>query len=270
VVEIPATQVKELRDRTGAGMMDAKRALQAAEGDFDAAVRALRERGLAKAQQRGERATTEGKINYQLADDHSWGAMVAVGCETEPVSNNVHFADFTTKVLTAVEADGPDAVATLEQERLELNAQLGENITIVGAARFQAEDGELVAAYAHPPALKIGVLVKVRGGDADAARRLAMHVSFADPKFHTRGDVPAEVVAAERDVYLNSDEVLSKPEQAREKIVEGMLQKRFYAQQPGGVLHDQPWIHEASKTVEQALQEEGIEVVEFVRFSVAG
>jgi elongation factor Ts len=268
MADIPASLVKELRDQTGAGFMDAKRALQETDGDLAAAKTLLREKGLAKAQQRGERATTEGKINYELADDGSMGAMVAVACESEPVSNNVYFLEFTTKVLKAVEADGPEAAERFETERLELNAQLGENITIVGTARFQAEEGEVVSGYAHPPALKIGVLVKVRGADAEAARRLAMHVSFADPQFKSRDDVPADVIASERDVYLNSDEVKSKPEQAREKIVEGMLQKRFYAQQPGGVLHDQPWIHETSKTVAQALEEQGIEVVEFVRFSV--
>jgi elongation factor Ts len=268
--DIPARLVKQLRDETGAGFMDAKRALQETNGDIEAAKRLLREKGLAKAAARGERTTTEGTINYTIADDHSWGAMVAVGCETEPVANNVHFLDFTKKLLEAVVADGPDSVQRFEAEATELNAQLGENITIVGAARFQADGGELVSGYAHPPALKIGVLVKVRGANADAARRLAMHIASAAPAYRSRDDVPVDVVAAERDVYLASEEVQSKPEQAREKIAEGMLQKRFFAAHPGGVLHDQAWIYETSKTVAQALEEEGLEVVEFVRFSVGG
>ena len=98
---------------------------------------------------------------------------------------------------------------------------------------------------------------------------LAMHISFGAPSWTHRDDVPAEIVGAERQIYLNSDEVQSKPEGAREKIVDGMLGKRFFAAQPGGVLLDQPWIHESSKSVGQSLTEAGAEVLEFVRFSVA-
>ena len=163
MTEISAALVKELRDRTGAGMMECKRALQETNGDIDAAQRLLRERGAASAQKRAGRETTEG-IVLMRADDGR-GALVAVGCETEPVSKNDEFRAF-----------------------------------------------------------------------------------------------------AERDIYSNSDEVRSKPEQAREKIVEGMLGKRFFAAQ---VLTEQPWIHDSVKTVGQALQEEGAEVLEFERFSLA-
>ena len=109
----------------------------------------------------------------------------------------------------------------------------------------------------HPPANKIGVLVELEGGDEELARQLAMHISFAAPEWATRDDVPAEAIEAERQIYLNSDEVLSKPEAAREKIVDGMLGKRFFAASPGGVLVDQAWIHEPSKTVGQALADGG-------------
>ena len=154
-----------------------------------------------------------------------------------------------------------------EPERTELIAQLGENIVIAGAERLE---GGTLAAYVHPPANKIGVVVKLEGGSPELARQVAMHVSFAAPQYTSRDDVPADVVAAERQIYLNSDEVQSKPEQAREKIVDGMLAKRFFATSPGGVLLEQPWIHDAAKTVAAALEEAGATVVAFARVSVAG
>jgi elongation factor Ts len=195
--------------------------------------------------------------------------MVAVGCETDFVSGNDEFQAFAKSVLEAVHADGPAAIDSLEDARAELAGKLGENIVIVGAERYEAGDGEVVNAYAHPPANKIGVLVQLEGGSEELARQLAMHISFAAPEWTTREDVPAEVVEAERQVYLNSDELEGKPEQAKEKIVEGMLAKRFYAAQPGGALTEQPWIHDSAKTVGQALAEAGARVVAFRRLSVA-
>jgi elongation factor Ts len=267
VAEISAALVKELRDRTGAGMMDCKRALQEANGDMDAAIVLLRERGMAQAAKRAGRETTEGKVGYRLAEDGSKGTMVAVGCETEPVSNNDEFLAYAKKVLDAVEAKGVGAESELEDERVELSAKLGENIVVVGGARFEAVDGGIVSAYAHPPANKLGVLVQTRGGEAELARQLAMHISWSNPQWLTREDVPADLVQAEREIYANSDEVQSKPEQAREKIVEGMLNKRFFV---ANVLVDQEWIHDSSKSVGQALKESGAEVLEFQRFSLAG
>jgi len=169
-----------------------------------------------------------------------------------------------------VHVDGPAAAEQFDEERLGLIGTLGENIVVTGAARYEAADGEVLGAYAHPPAHKIGVLVKLAGGTTDLARRLAMHVSFAAPQWATRDDVPADVVATERDIFANSDAVREKPEAAREKIVEGMLDKRFFAASPGGVLADQAWIHDDSKTVAQALADEGAEALAFTRISVAG
>jgi elongation factor Ts len=265
--EISAALVKELRDRTGAGMMDCKRALQETNGDLEAAITLLRERGMAQAAKRAGRETTEGKVGYRLADDGSKGTMVAVGCETEPVSNNDEFLGYAKKVLELVEEKGVGAESTLEEERVALSAKLGENIAVVGGARFEAVDGGLVAAYAHPPANKLGVLVQVRGGNAELGRKLAMHIAASNPQWIGREDVPEETLAAEREIYANSDEVQSKPEQAREKIVEGMLNKRFFG---ANVLVDQEWIHESSKSVGQALKEAGAEVLEFERFALSG
>jgi elongation factor Ts len=265
---ISASLVKELRDATGAGMMDCKRALEETNGDLDAARTLLRERGMASAGKRAGRETTEGLVGYIL--DGAVGSIVGVGCETEPVSNNDEFQEFATKVLRAVHADGPTATDSFEDERVELIARLGENIVIVGAERFDAPAGNVLGAYAHPPANKIGVLVELEGGSEELARQLAMHISFAAPEWTSRDDVPPEVLAAERSIFENSDEVQSKPEAAREKIVDGMLAKRFFAATPGGALVEQAWIHEPSKTVGQAMSDAGASVARFVRISVAG
>jgi elongation factor Ts len=262
--EISAGLVKQLREETGAGMMDCKRALQETGGDVEAAKRLLRERGMAEAGKRAGRETTEG-IVLSRVDDRQ-GTLVAVGSETEPVSKNDEFLAFARKVLDTVEQDGPEAVESLEDERVELVGRIGENVAIRGATRFEREDGETIAAYVHPPANKIGVLVKVRGS-AELARQLAMHISFASPRYRSREEVPAEEIESERAIYENSDEVQSKPEQVRPNIVEGMLRKRFFAQV---ALLDQEWIHESGKTVSQVLQEQDAEVLDFARYALAG
>jgi len=265
---ISASLVKELRDQTGAGMMDCKRALEEMDGDIESARVLLRERGMASAGKRAGRTTSEGLVGFIL--DGAVGSIAGIGCETEPVSKNDEFQAFAERVLRAVQADGPTAVESFEQERAELIAKLGENIVVVGAERFEAPDGNIVAGYAHPPANKIGVLVELAGGSAELARQLAMHISFAAPEWTTRADVPAATLAGERSIFLNSDEVQSKPEAAREKIVDGMLGKRFFAATPGGVLVDQPWIHDPSRSVGQALEEASASVARFARVSVAG
>lgn len=264
MTEISAAMVKELRDATSAGMMDCKRALEQTEGDFDAAVRFLREQGIASAAKRADRETTEGVVLARVDSDRA--ALVAVGCETEPVSKNESFTAFAHAVLDAVFADSaltPDG--ELEARRVELSGLLGEKIAILGARGMRAGAGEAFGAYVHPPAHKVGVLVEVRGGTPELARQLAMHVAFARPTYATRDQVPAELVSAERDILTRLPEVESKPAEVRDTIVEGMLNKRFYAE---SVLSEQPWIHDTSLTVSKALEQGGLTLVDFAWFSV--
>jgi elongation factor Ts len=263
-VEISAGQVKELRDRTGAGMMDAKRALQDTAGDIEAAQRLLREQGMAAAAKRADRATTEGKVLSTISGNI--GVLVGVGCETEPVSNTREFLDFAEAVLEAVESGGAEAAEGFEEQRLQLVGRLGEQVEIRGAARLEAGEGELLAEYVHPPANKIGVLVRVRGGDPAFGRRLAQHISFGAPRYRTANEIPENELAEERAIYEQQPDVQSKPEEVRAKIVEGRLRKEFLARVS---LAEQQWIHDTSKTVAEALSDEGAEVLEFVRYAVA-
>jgi elongation factor Ts len=265
-VAISASLVKELRDQTGAGMMDAKRALVDAGGDIEEARTLLRERGMASAAKREGRETTEGVV--LLKAEEGRGSLVAVGCETEPVSKNEEFRAFAERVLDAAFSTYYRAQEEeLKQQQSELIAKIGENIAIMGVVTFEAVDGGVIEGYVHPPANKLGALVQLRGGAAELARKLAMHIAWSDPRWISREDAPDDLIEAERDIYMNSDEVQSKPEQAREKIVEGMMNKRFFAER-GGALLDQPWIHDSSQSVAQALG--GAEVLEFRRFALAG
>ena len=263
-VQISASLVKELRDRTGAGMMAAKRALEETGGDVEAAQRLLREQGIAAAGKKAGRETTEGEVLATVSGQV--GAIVAIGCETEPVSKNEEFLSFAEAALEAVEESGPDAVQGLEEQRLELIAKIGENVELRGASRMEAGEGELLAEYVHPPANKIGVLVRLKGGDAAFARRLAMHISFAAPRFRTADEIPAEELEAEHSIYAQQPDVQDKPEEVRAKIVEGRLRKEFLA---AVALAEQAWIHDPSNTVAQALAEAGAEVLEFVRYALA-
>ncbi|HTR33235.1 MAG TPA: translation elongation factor Ts [Gaiellaceae bacterium] len=264
MTEITAAMVKELRDATSAGMMECKRALQESGGDFDEAVKLLREKGMASAAKRADRATSEGKVGVLV--EGGTGAIAAIGCETEPVSNNEDFLAYAEQVLRAVFAGG--SADDLEAERVALAGKLGENIQVVGAKRFETADGESLSFYVHTPANKVGAVVKTKGGDPDAARSLALHLTFARPTYGARDEVPQELVDAEREILSHSDEVLSKPENVREKIVEGQLNKKFFGE---SVLTEQTWYRadESTGTVAQYLKERGIELLDYAWYAVA-
>ena len=263
MTDVPAALVKELRELTGVGMMDCKRALEESGGDLERARTLLREKGIAQAGKRAGRETTEGIVLSTIGGNV--GALVAIGCETEPVARNEEFLRFAERMLERVEEEGAEAAAALETERTELIARIGENVAIRGASRMQAGAGESLAEYVHPPASKIGVLVRFRGGSPQLGRQLAMHISFARPRYAARDQVPPDEVAAEREILGKQPDVALKPEEVREKIVAGRLEKWF----ADSVLADQEWIHDTAKRVGQTLAEGNLELVEFQRFALA-
>jgi elongation factor Ts len=260
MTEISASLVKELRDATSAGFMDCKRALEETGGDLDAAVLLLRERGMASAAKRAERATTEGIVLSRV--DDGVAAIAAVGCETEPVAKNADFREFADAVLATVFEGGESG--DLEEQRVDVAARLGENVQVVGSRRLEAGARETLAAYVHPPANKVGAIVRGTGS-AEVARQLAMHISFARPTFSTRDEVPADLVEAEREILRKQPDLESKPPEVREKIVDGMLNKRFFAE---SVLGEQTWIHDSSLTVAAALAAAGFALAEYAWESV--
>ena len=265
--DISAGLVKQLRDRTGAGMMECKRAL-AGDGRRHRRGRPLlREQGMARPA--SAPTARRPRVSSARSSADGVGSIVGIGCETEPVSKNDEFQAFARGVLRAVHADGPDAVAAFEEERLELIGKLGENIVVVGAARFDI--GE-----ARSP--RTSTRRRTRSASSSrstAAARSSLGRSRCTSRSPRRSGRTRTRFRLRRSSQSgrsssNSDEVQSKPEAAREKIVDGMLAKRFYAASPGGVLVDQTWIHDSSKTVGQALGDAGATVSAFTRVSVAG
>ncbi|MFO7892937.1 MAG: translation elongation factor Ts [Longimicrobiales bacterium] len=256
---ISAAQVKELRDRTGAGMMDCKKALQETEGNMEAAIDLLRSKGAAKAAKRAGREATEGVVASYVDDDAGVGALVEVNCETDFVARNEEFqalaAELAEHVAKHEEVDGTgDGEALLEhgfmggdrtvdQVVTQKSAKTGEKVVVRNFARFDS-DGRL-GAYVHMGG-KIGVLVEL---DPDAseelARDVAMHIAASRPLAVTPEELPEDVVERERQVYLEQVRQEGKPENIQERIVEGKLGK-FYKE---NALVEQPFVKDPDMTV---------------------
>ncbi|MDQ1118615.1 MULTISPECIES: translation elongation factor Ts [Pseudoxanthomonas] len=270
-MEITASLVKELRERTGAGMMECKKALTENEGNIDTAAEWLRKSGLAKADKKADRVTAEGRI--AAAQDGGKAVLVEINSETDFVAKDSNFVAFTDAVAQAALASGAadvDALKsaklpsgeTVEESRAAAIAKLGENMQI---RRLVAVDSaNNVAAYVHGG--KIGVLVEVKGGDADLARGLAMHVAAMNPPYNKAADVPADFVAKEKEIELAkmSEKDKSKPAEILEKIISGKINKIVSEV----TLYGQPYVLDTNQTVEQALKAAGAEVVGFKRLAV--
>jgi elongation factor Ts len=270
-VEITASLVKELRERTGAGMMECKKALTENEGNIDTAAEWLRKSGLAKADKKADRVTAEGRI--AAAQDGGKAVLVEINSETDFVAKDSNFVAFTDAVAQAALASGAadvDALKsaklpsgeTVEEARAAAIAKLGENMQI---RRLVAVDSaNNVAAYVHGG--KIGVLVEVKGGDADLARGLAMHVAAMNPPYNKAADVPADFVAKEKEIELAkmSEKDKSKPAEILEKIISGKINKIVSEV----TLYGQPYVLDTNQTVEQVLKAAGAEVVGFKRLAV--
>jgi elongation factor Ts len=262
--------VKELRERTGAGMMECKKALVETSGDMDRAIEFLRKSGLAQADKKASRIAAEGRIALAVADDGNKAVMVEVNCETDFVAKDDGFNAFAQAVADNALAHGPADVealmltkidgATVEEARQALIAKIGENIQV---RRFihASSDGSL-GAYVHGG--RIGVLVDLAGGDAELARDLAMHVAAMNPEFVSADDVPADVMAREKDILVAQAEGSGKPAEIIEKMVEGRLRKHL----SGITLLGQAFVKDGDLTVEKLLQQAGASVKSFQRMAV--
>ncbi|HVI58350.1 MAG TPA: translation elongation factor Ts [Luteimonas sp.] len=268
MAEITATLVKELRERTGAGMMECKKALGETAGDIDAAAEALRKSGLAKADKKAGRVAAEGRI--ASAQDDGKAVLVEVNSETDFVAKDGNFVAFTEAVArTALGAADVDALKsatidgqTVEETRAALIAKVGENVQVRRMARIDSANN--VAAYVHGG--RIGVLVEVKGGDADLARGLAMHVAAMNPPHVKASDVPADFIAKEKEIELAkmSEKDKSKPAEILEKIIGGKIAKIVNEV----TLYGQPYVLDTDKNVEAVLKAAGAEVVGFQRLAV--
>jgi elongation factor Ts len=265
--------VKELRERTGAGMMDCKKALTAAGGDLDAAAEDMRKTGLAKADKKAGRIAAEGVV--AVANDGKRAAMVEGNCETDFVSRGDDFQAFADAIAQRVLSSNPadidallamplsdDSDASIELTRQELIATIGENMTVRRFAVVEAADGGNLGIYRH--GVRIAVIVHTTGGDEDLARDLAMHVAASRPLVVKQDEVPEDIVAKEKAIFVAQAAESGKPENIVEKMVTGKIRK-FLDEQ---ALVGQPFVKDPDIKVAKLLSNNGADVICFERLEV--
>ena len=261
MAEITASLVKELRDRTGAGMMECKKALVEANGDIELAIDNMRKSGQAKAAKKAGRVAAEGVILARVKP--GFGVLVEMNCETDFVAKDAGFLGLAAEVADyAAENKGVtiDALAAqFEEKRAALVAKIGENMTI---RRVQFLEGGQIGSYLH--GAKIGVLVAGNNADDELLKKVAMHVAASRPDYVNPSDVPAEVVAHEREIQVDIAMQSGKPRDIAEKMVEGRM-KKFTGEVS---LTGQPFVMNPSQSVGDFLKSHGAEVVNFIRLEV--
>ncbi len=271
---ISAAMVKELRTRTGAGMMECKGALKDADGDMEAAVELLRKKGAAKADKKSGRIAADGVIVALVSDDGNSGVLVEVNCETDFVAKDDSFSAFARAVAETVMERRPASVAalgdsvlsggggTVEEARRELITKIGENINVRRFQAIAAGPDAQISAYVHGN--RIGVLVASQGGRADLGKDIAMHIAASRPLYLSKQAIPAEVMEKEREIFAAQAGESGKPAQIVAKIVDGRLHK--YCNEI--TLLGQPFVKDPDQSVEKLLNSEGAVVEEFIRFEV--
>ncbi|GAB6197141.1 translation elongation factor Ts [Lysobacter xanthus] len=267
MAEITASLVKELRERTGAGMMECKKALTENNGDIEAAADWLRKTGLAKADKKASRIAAEGKIVAAQGDGAA--VLVEVNSETDFVAKDANFLGFVETVgqaalaasdVEALKATKLPSGETLEETRAAVISKVGENVQIRRLARI--DSANTLAAYVHGG--RIGVIVELKGGNAELARGLAMHVAAMNPPYISPAHVPAEFKAKETEIALAQVKDTGKPQEILEKMISGKVNKTINEM----CLTGQSYVLNTDQSVEQALKAAGAEVVNFVRLAV--
>lgn len=272
MADITASMVKELRERTGAGMMDCKKALAENGGDMEAAIEAMRKSGAAKADKKAGRVAAEGQIVISTSPDGKKAAIVELNCETDFVGKDDNFVNFCDQVGEAVLASGvvdPEGMGgltltngkTVDETRQELIAKIGENIQVRRAQIVEAEDG-LIASYRH--GVRIGVVVALNGGTEELGRDVAMHVAASRPVCVSEDQVPAELLEKEKEIFSAQAAESGKPPEIIEKMVIGRM-KKYLAEV---TLVGQPFVKDPDQTVGKLVDAAGASVVSFIRLEV--
>ncbi|MGM0703091.1 MAG: translation elongation factor Ts [Pseudomonadota bacterium] len=264
---ISASQVKELRERTGLGMMECKKALTEAGGDIEVAIENLRKNSGLKAAKKAGRTAAEGAVVTRVADDGSYGVVVEINSETDFVARDDNFRAFADKVADAFFAAKSEDVAAvmdgeLEVAREQLVQKIGENIGVRRCAVVEAPQGGLVGAYVHGG--RIGVLTVLNGGNAEVAKDVAMHVAAINPTVARPDEMPQEKLDEEKAIILAQPDMAGKPENIAEKMVQGRL-KKYLAENS---LTEQPFVKDPNQSVAEFVKDAGGEVVGFTRFEV--
>ncbi|MGJ8525239.1 Elongation factor Ts [Halomonadaceae bacterium LMG 33818] len=264
---ISASLVKELRERTGLGMMECKKALQEADGDIELAIDNLRKSAGLKSAKKAGRIAAEGIITVRVADDASYAVLVEVNSETDFVARDDNFKGFAQKVTDRVfETKNTDIASLMEGEleeaRNQLVQKIGENISVRRAAVVEAPEAGVVGGYVHGD--RIGAVVVLKGGNEETARDIAMHVAAINPAVALPEDMPQEQLDHEKAIILAQPDMAGKPAEIAEKMVQGRL-KKYLAENS---LVNQPFVKDPNQSVAEFAKQAGGEVVGFVRFEV--
>ncbi len=264
-MNITATMVKELRDKTGAGMMDAKKALVEVDGDMEKATELLRQKGIASADKKMGRIAAEGRVGSYVND--SCGAMIEINCETDFVAKNAEFIELTNGLAQLVAESNPADVDALLNTTCpkcgkiisdvlkEKIASIGEKITVRRFVRYEGN----VATYIHNG--KIGVLLETDKADAELTKDICLHIASSAPEFVSRANIPASVIEEETRIEMGKEDLANKPEQIRAKIVEGRVNKLMAHK----CLLEQPFVKNPDMTIEQLISGK-LNIVKFDRF----
>lgn len=272
-MSISAQDVKKLRDATGVGMMDCKKALEEANGDFDEAVDLLRKKGQKVADKRADREAEEGLVVTTLSDDGTAGAIAEVNCETDFVARNDDFQTFAARIVELVLDERPadldelkaldySGERTVQEELVRMTGRIGEKLAIRRFDVVETEDGEIVS-YIHPGS-KLGVLVNVTGEDDQAQLDVAMQIAALNPVAVSRDEVPQERQEKEKEIAREAAINDGKPEHIIDNIVEGKLNRYFQ----DNVLLEQDFVKDASVSVQEMLDEAGVSIHGFVRYAL--
>ncbi|BAU76221.1 translation elongation factor Ts [Metapseudomonas furukawaii] len=265
MAEITAALVKELRERTGLGMMDCKKALTAADGDIEKAIDDMRAAGAIKAAKKSGNIAAEGSIAVKVADDNKAAVIIEVNSQTDFLALQDDFKGFVAATLEQAFAekltDAAPLIASREEARLALVAKTGENVNI---RRLTRVEGDVVGAYLHGH--RIGVVVALNGGTPELAKDIAMHVAASNPQFLNASQVSEEAIAKEKEIFLalNADKIAGKPENIVENMVKGRIAK-FLAE---ASLVEQPFVKDPEVKVGDLAKKAGAEIVSFVRYEV--
>lgn len=271
MAKITAAQVKELRDKTGAGMMDAKKALVATDGDLEAAIKELREKGVVKAAKKSNRVAAEGLA--QVLVEGNTAGMVEVNAETDFVASNERFKKVVADILKVITENKPQDMAaalalpvnegTVQDEITNATAVIGEKITLRRFLVVQKSDNEVFGTYIHNGG-QIAVLVTLTGTNEEAAKNVAMHVAAIHPLYVSRQDIPQEIIANETEIATKETRNEGKPENIIERIVQGRVNKKLNEI----TLADQEYVKDPSVTVSAYLKSQKCSIKDFVRYEV--
>lgn len=267
MADFSAKDIQRLRQSSGAGMMDAKKALIATDGDFDAAAKWLMEKGLAKSVERSDRDSSQGAV--ALGASGGARSMVSLRCETDFVAKSADFVNLVQDIADAVAAEGPAAAERFNAQVDEFRVSLKENITVGDVVHFEAADGHLLDSYLHIQNERgvNGVLVEVAAGTQELAHDLAVHIAFSRPGTMTRDEIPEAEIAEQREVFAMQTRNEGKPEGAIAKIVEGKL-GGYFKRVPGGALLDQPFVKDDKQSVAKAIG--AATIVRFAQVEIGG